>query len=110
MSKAVIIEDWYDDELKELLSTIKSGVSGSENQGQETDNAEQLSQQTDQFVIALIMARHRAGLRQTELAAKVGISQSSLARIESGRTNPTLKTLLKLAAALDMRLSLQLLQ
>jgi len=41
-------------------------------------------------------------LTQVELAASVGIDDSSLRRIESGRTSPTLKTLYRLATALEV--------
>ena len=38
-------------------------------------------------------ARGRAGLTQRQLAAKVGISQETIARIESGRVDPRVGTL-----------------
>jgi transcriptional regulator with XRE-family HTH domain len=38
------------------------------------------------------------GLTQREFASRVGIKQSQLARIESGKQTPKLKTLAKLAA------------
>ena len=43
--------------------------------------------------IAIRDAREEAGLSQTELAARVGIAQSALSRIEAGRANLTLGTL-----------------
>lgn len=60
-----------------------------------------------EFIIELYIARRKQHVSQTELAGRVGIPQSSLARIESGRANPTLTTVLKIAQALEVRLRLQ---
>jgi transcriptional regulator with XRE-family HTH domain len=38
-------------------------------------------------------ARRRAGLTQRELAAKAGIPQETIARIEAGRSDPRVSTL-----------------
>jgi transcriptional regulator with XRE-family HTH domain len=43
--------------------------------------------------------RTRAGLTQTELARRTGTTQSSIARIESGGSLPTLDMLARLAHA-----------
>jgi transcriptional regulator with XRE-family HTH domain len=43
--------------------------------------------------------RTRAGLTQTELARRMGTTQSSIARIESGGSLPTLNMLARLAHA-----------
>ena len=50
-------------------------------------------------VLELIKARSRAGLTQEALASKMGTTQSVIARIESGKTLPSLKTLHKYAEA-----------
>ena len=47
-------------------------------------------------------ARREAGLTQAELAAKGCISRSYLAGVEGGRYNPSVDTLRRLAAALDL--------
>ena len=54
-----------------------------------------------EFEIAaeLLRARLRAGLSQAELAARMGTSQSTVARLESGQTLPSTKTLLRYAKA-----------
>jgi transcriptional regulator with XRE-family HTH domain len=44
-------------------------------------------------------ARRRAGLTQRQLAAKAGISQESIARIERGRVDPRVGTLDRLLEA-----------
>lgn len=43
--------------------------------------------------------RAEAGLTQAELAARMGTTQSAIARMEGGGTRPTLDTLEKLAGA-----------
>jgi ribosome-binding protein aMBF1 (putative translation factor) len=57
--------------------------------------------------IALRDAREAAGLTQTELAAKIGIAQSALSRIEAGRSNITLAMLRRIAEALEVDLALE---
>jgi len=58
-----------------------------------------------EFEIAseLIAARLRAGLSQEQLARRMGISQSAVARIESGRHWPSRATLLGYAEATGAR-------
>lgn len=46
--------------------------------------------------------REYRGLKLTELAAKAGFSHSYLSRLERGEKQPTIATLRKLAAALDV--------
>ena len=53
---------------------------------------------------ALIDARNRAGLTQEALARKMGTTQPVVARLESGRTHPSMRTLERLAAATGTRL------
>jgi transcriptional regulator with XRE-family HTH domain len=48
---------------------------------------------------AIIAARAHAGLSQAELAARMQTSQSFVARLESGRTLPSMRTLLRVAEA-----------
>ena len=54
------------------------------------------------IVGAMIARRNDMGLSQRELALMCGIPQSSVARIESGRTTPNLSTLLKIFRELDL--------
>jgi transcriptional regulator with XRE-family HTH domain len=44
-------------------------------------------------------ARRRAGLTQAQLAERAGTTQSAIARLESGRTDPTFEQLQKLLRA-----------
>lgn len=50
-------------------------------------------------------ARRRAGLSQRQLAAKSGVPQSSIARLESGRAEPRFGLLQRLLEACGARLS-----
>jgi ribosome-binding protein aMBF1 (putative translation factor) len=52
----------------------------------------------------MIEARTRAGLTQEQLARRMETTQSVIARLESGRTRPSTKTLEKLALATGTRL------
>lgn len=49
----------------------------------------------------LRLLRIRAGLTQAELAERAGVSQSLIARIESGKVNPRVSTLVRIYQALE---------
>src|SRR5438477_1972636 len=53
---------------------------------------------------AVLDARRRAGLTQSELARKMGTTQPVVARLESGRGRPSMRTLERLAKATGSRL------
>lgn len=55
-------------------------------------------------------ARKAKGLTQGELAKKSGLSQQSISFTEQGYVNVSLKTLKKLADALDLRITLSVLE
>ncbi len=55
---------------------------------------------------AVIAARTYAGLTQEELAARMGTTQSVIARLEGGRSKPSTTTLEKLAKATGTRLKI----
>ena len=52
----------------------------------------------------LALARSKKGFSQRKLAQKIGVTQSSLARFEAGRTNPTLSFLQKITSGLGLKL------
>lgn len=60
------------------------------------------------LALALIEARAKAGLTQTEVAKKMGTTQSVVARIESGQNPPNLKTLERYANAVGRRIQVKL--
>jgi predicted transcriptional regulator len=55
----------------------------------------------DEFAIAreLIAARARAGLSQSEVAQRMGTTQSVVARLESGKRPPSMRTVERFAQA-----------
>ena len=57
--------------------------------------------------MAIITARRASGMTQTQLADRCGIAQGDISNLETGECNPTLNTLQRLAAAMDMRLKLE---
>jgi ribosome-binding protein aMBF1 (putative translation factor) len=58
--------------------------------------------------MAIRDAREEAALTQTELAARMGVAQSALSRIEAGRANITVEMLTRIASALGAPLSVKL--
>lgn len=50
-------------------------------------------------------ARQKAGLTQKELGEKLGISQAAVGQFESDKANPKIETLMKIATALNIKLS-----
>jgi ribosome-binding protein aMBF1 (putative translation factor) len=56
----------------------------------------------------MIAARQTAGLTQTEIANRMGTSQSVVARLENARHMPTFEMIARYAAAIDRRLDIQL--
>ena len=59
---------------------------------------------------ALIKARTDAGLTQAEVARRMGTTQSVVARLESGRTLPSIKTLFRYAEATGTKPEIRLVQ
>jgi DNA-binding XRE family transcriptional regulator len=61
---------------------------------------------------ALLTARRQAGMTQEQVAAKMGVSQPSLARVEaslgSHRHSPSLEMLRKYASAVNCKLEIRL--
>jgi transcriptional regulator with XRE-family HTH domain len=57
---------------------------------------------------ALAEHRRTLGLSQTEVAARMGTSQSTVARLEAGEVDPRLSTLERYAQALGGRLEVEL--
>jgi len=51
------------------------------------------------------MLRQEKKLTQLDLSSILNIESSALRRIENGRTNPTVKTLFRIAKSLDVELT-----
>jgi transcriptional regulator with XRE-family HTH domain len=64
----------------------------------------EMAQQRRSLAAALSARRVELGLSQTEVAARMGTSQSAVARLESGQADLRLSTLERYAAALGQRL------
>ena len=59
------------------------------------------------LVEAMVRARAAAKLTQAELAARMGTTQSAIARLEGGRLSPSIRTLRRYAEATGTRLTFQ---
>ena len=61
--------------------------------------------QATEFGLAreLITARRQAGLTQGDVAARMGITQGVIARIESGRGTPSMRTVQRFANGVGAR-------
>ncbi len=60
------------------------------------------------FARELIQARIRAGLTQQQVAEKMGTKQSTIARLESGSTLPSLRSLQRYAEATGSKVRISL--
>lgn len=60
-----------------------------------------------ELINTLIQARGKKGLTQDKLAQKIGTKQSVISRLESGRANPSVAFLKKLAQALNSHLQIK---
>jgi len=59
----------------------------------------------DGLIDRLVARRQRLGLSQTEVAARMGTSQSAVARLEAGRSDARVSTLERYATALGTSLA-----
>ncbi|MCM1237306.1 MAG: helix-turn-helix domain-containing protein [Ruminococcus flavefaciens] len=76
---------------------------------QDDDFRKEYEAMKPEFVIiqAMIDARKKAGLTQKELSSRTGIAQGDISKLENGNGNPSIKTLQKLAEAMNMTLKLE---
>ena len=65
-----------------------------------------------EFAVAQLAldARRNAGMTQKQLSKLSGIAQSDISKLETGDGNPSLKTLKRLASAMDMTLKVEFMQ
>ncbi|HFQ5362195.1 TPA: helix-turn-helix transcriptional regulator [Vibrio vulnificus] len=59
-----------------------------------------------ELISTLITMREKSGLTQDQVAKKMGTRAPNISRLESGRTNPSLKTLVSYAHACGFKLDL----
>ena len=69
-----------------------------------------MSARRQRLIADLAAQRQAAGLSQTEVAARMGTSQSAVARLESGAADLRMSTLERYAAAIGSQLGWQLQQ
>ena len=69
----------------------------------------EFDRQQPEFAVinAIIEARRNKGITQKSLAQKIGTKQSVISRLESGRANPSVAFLKKLAQALNSHLEIR---
>ena len=81
-------------EYKEHVRTVDPVI------GEDIDEIEAMSS----IITAMVQKRTSLGLSQRDLATMCGIPQSSVARIESCKTVPNMRTLLNIFQHLDFKL------
>ena len=59
------------------------------------------------IIQAMITARQKTGMTQKQLAERTGIHQSDISKLERGNGNPSLRTLIRLAEGLGMKLKVE---
>ena len=69
---------------------------------------QEMAERRRSLAAALVAKRVKLGLSQTEVAARMGTSQSAVARLESGQADLRLSTLERYAAAIGQRLDWRL--
>ncbi len=76
----------------------------------DSEYAQAFADMEDEFQLAreLISARIRSGLTQKQLAEKMGTTQSSVARLESGNSLPSLRSLKRYADATGSKFRIHL--
>lgn len=60
-----------------------------------------------QLMLMVLKARNEQNLTQAELAARTGIRQSNISRIEKGQSVPSITTLNKIAQGLGKQLEIK---
>jgi len=68
----------------------------------------EMAQRRQQLVAELVARREAAGLTQTQVAARMGTSQSAVARLESASADLRMSTLERYSAAVGAQLAWRL--
>lgn len=77
-------------------------------QARQTDALERAAEsQALALLRELVDARRKAGLSQTEVARRMDVPPSAVARLESGAHSPTLTTLTRFAAAIGVTIQIR---
>lgn len=62
----------------------------------------------EEVIEQFVRYRKNKKMTQEELARKVGVPRTNITRFESGKYNPTLEMMVKVASAMGMKLSIKL--
>ncbi len=87
---------------KNVMYTVFSG------DGKEIDITEKQLKLRNELIAQFVECRKRKGWTQQELSKRSGITRSNITRFESGRYNPTLEMVVRVAAALEVELTFNL--
>jgi len=68
----------------------------------------EMAERRRQLSVTLVEHRKAIGLSQTEVAARMGTSQSAVARLEAGEADVRLSTIERYAAAVGLQVDWQL--
>ena len=90
--------------MKEANVKINTKYSGSSvddffNEIYTADELEIIKERAD-FLLQIVEARKAVNLTQIDLSKKTGISQSTIAKIENGKINPSLNNIFKILHAM----------
>ena len=76
--------------------------------GQERQKKEDLSYSRREIIRQVVRERKRQKLTQRELAEKTGLKQSNISRLETGKSNPSIDFLQRVAAGLGKELHVEI--
>ena len=100
----------YDKKVKKLQAEAKAKLMKEFAEAEAAEKAAKLADpfkaERRLFTHDLVRIRLKKKISQNDLADKTGIKQAHISRLESGRANPSLTTLFKIAKALDANLRL----
>lgn len=93
--------------LEERLKTFTSFDEWHELQMKDPEFVKEYHKLDDEFALLemILSARMEAKLTQAQLAQRAGMKQAAIARLESGQSNPSYKTLNRVAKALDKKIT-----
>lgn len=73
-------------------------------------NSEYEALESDRITQTVIEARKSKGITQKELSELTGIAQGDISKLENGNGNPSIKTLQRLASAMNMSLKIEFIE
>lgn len=79
-----------------------------DNNGEKILIEQEQSRAKEEVIEQFIRYRKSKKMTQEDLAKKVGVPRSNITRFESGRYNPSLEMMVKVASALGMKLNITL--